>query len=182
MNNLTTQFTALKNNLESIAFLVSKGSSEKEAHTEVVQSLVLLAQIETKVNDLLKTSDFSSSNNYESKTIRYSNTNNGQGRDTSAEIKKVRRRLPRWFKNPNQYNSTILIGFLDLSENQSQVSTQMLRNKCELVNDFEGNYNQMKNFGEKNHGKVFEENNGVVSLWEPVQDFIMELYNEYKKV
>lgn len=36
----------------------------------------------------------------------------------------------------------------------------------------------MKNFGEKNHGKVFEERDGYVTLWEPVKDFILKLYNE----
>lgn len=38
----------------------------------------------------------------------------------------------------------------------------------------------MKNFGEKNHGKVFEENDGVITLWEPVQEFILELYKRFK--
>jgi hypothetical protein len=38
----------------------------------------------------------------------------------------------------------------------------------------------MKNFGEKNHGKVFEERDGYVTLWEPVKDFILNLYNKNK--
>lgn len=176
MNNLTSQFSTLKNNLESIAFLVSKGSSEKEAHTEVVRSLVLLAQIETNVNELIKTDNFS----YEQNPAK---PNNNQSSNIDAEIKKVRRKSPRWFKKTDQKNSMILIGFLELSSQNSHVSTQMLQNKCQLTNDvFERNYNQMKHFGEKNNGKVFEENNGIVSLWEPVQEFIIELYHEHKKV
>ncbi len=182
MNNLTSQFTALKNNLESVAFLVSKGSSEKEAHTEIVQSLVLLAQIEVGVNDLVKTKGNNAFNNIERKALNSPRSNYDSASEIDAEIKKVKRRTSRWFKNPSQYNSTILIGFLELSEKQSQVSTSILRNKCQLVNDFEGNYNQMKNFGEKNHGKVFEEKDGIINLWEPVQEHIIALYNQHKKV
>ncbi len=44
------------------------------------------------------------------------------------------------------------------------------------VEKFEGNYNQMKNFGLRNHAKVFQENNGYVSLWLPVSTFIKGLY------
>ena len=182
MNNLTSQFSALKNNLESVAFLVTKGSSEKEAHTEIVQSLVLLAQIEAEINDLVKIEDNNAFNNYERKTINSPHSNYSSVSEIDIEIKKVKRRTPRWFKNPSQYNSTILFGFLQLSEQESRVSTSMLRNKCQQVKDFDGNYNQMKNFGEKNHGKVFEEKDGIITLWEPVQEYILELYNQHKKV
>ncbi len=182
MNNLASQFTALRNNLESVAFLVSKGSSEKEAHTEIVQSLVLLAQIEAEVNDIMQINDNNALNYFERKNLSTPRSNYSSTSEIDSEIKKVKRRTPRWFKNPNQYNSIILIGYLELSETQSQISPSMLKNKCKQVSDFEGNYNQMKNFGEKNHGKVFEEKDGVITLWEPVQEYIMDLYDQYKKV
>ncbi|MDQ7001518.1 MAG: hypothetical protein Q9N02_02375, partial [Ghiorsea sp.] len=169
--------------LESAAFLVSKGRSEKEAHTEIVQSLVLLAQIESEINDLLESKDNNNNafNNYGRKTVNshLSNYTSTSTSEIDIEVNKVKRKTPRWFKNPNQYNSTILIGFLELSEQQLQVSTHMLKNKCHQVNDFEGHYNQMKNFGAKNYGKVFEEKDGIIMLWEPVKEYILELYNQY---
>ena len=187
MKAITSQFSKLKDSLEAVAFLVSKGSYEKEAHSRIVQSLVLLAQIETEVYDLLNTQGVSLAHNPEPKippsivtqngNITYSNNNKN---NVTLEAAKVRRRVPRWFKNPDQYNSTILNAFLELYDQQNQVAVQMLRNKCQTVSDFEGNYNQMKNFGEKNHGKVFEETNGIVTLWKPVKEFILELYKSQK--
>ena len=101
---------------------------------------------------------------------------------SSQDPNKTNRRVPRWFRNPSQYNSTILIGYLELAETNRRVTVSMLRSNCNSISDFSGNYNQMKNFGEKNHGKVFEETNEVISLWEPVKNFILEQYNSYKNV
>ena len=178
MKKISFQFSELKDNLESVAFLVSKGNSEKEAHAKIVQSLVLLSQIESEVNDLLKTKGFNQTNH--SHTEQKDSTIPMNNNSYDIEIKKVKRRVPRWFKNPSQYNSTILNCFLELSEQNSQITLQMLRNKCHVMNDFDGNYNQMKNFGEKNHGKVFEESNGIITLWEPVKEFILELSKKHK--
>jgi hypothetical protein len=188
MINFSTQFSGIKDNLESVAFLVSKGSSEREAHAKIVQSLVLLSQIEFEINNFLKKYDFNDKNTPELKItnplIREEENNSiSMGNNTNniaVEIEKVKRRVPRWFKNPNQYNSTILYCFLELSEFNSQITIQMLRDKCNALSDFDGNYNQMKNFGEKNHGKVFEESNGIITLWEPVKENIMELYKKTK--
>lgn len=92
------------------------------------------------------------------------------------EIKKVKRKIPRWFKNTHQINSRILVAFLTLKNNNIHVTPTVLREHCSEINDFKGNYNQMKNFGEKNHAKVFEEINNTIELWKPVEDFIFESY------
>ena len=55
----------------------------------------------------------------------------------------------------------------------------MIKSKCQHIADFSGNFSQMKNFGEKNHGKVFAENYGEINLWEPVEQFILEHYKAY---
>ncbi len=187
MQNLKSQFSTLKDNLETVAFLITKGNSEKEAHSKVVQSLVLLTQIESKISDLLTSKGYEQVSVLETRSqpwlsrkktnIPFSKAN---GDEIAGEIHKVKRKVPRWFKNSSQYNSIILYNFLELSEQQNQVTTKMLRNKCQVISDFDGNYNQMKNFGEKNHGKVFEETNGIITLWEPVKEFILDLYKQYK--
>jgi len=159
MNSNLTQVQKLKENLEIAAFLVSKGGSEREAHSKIVESLVLLSQF--------------NAHSFNLKSIKSKN-------ETDQEVEKVTRRLPNWFKKPSQYNSTILYSFLKLSETNQNVSLQALRADCQSVNDFDGNYNQMKNFGEKNHGKVFEERDGYVTLWEPVREYVLQLYNENK--
>ena len=98
--------------------------------------------------------------------------------ERDIEIKKVQKRVPRWFKRPHQINSTILLSFLELSEQFDDVTVEMLRDKCRNISDFEGNFNQMKNFGEKNHGKVFELKSGKIYLWKPVEQFILDKYNK----
>ncbi len=190
MKNITSNFSKLRDNLETVAFLVSKGNYEQKAHSKVVQSLVLLAQIELEVNYLLNINelDFADDSGTSINSALLSGKKNNIATTTNndlevaTEIKKVQRRIPKWFKNPSQYNSTILNGFLELSEKETQVTTQMLRNKCHIISDFDGNYNQMKNFGEKNHGKVFEERDGIITLWEPVEKFILELYLQQKSI
>lgn len=171
----------VRENLETVAFLISKEGSEKEAHSKIVESLVLLSQLE---EELKVTFNNSSSGSIEvtvptlgSQHRQYNNTKN----ETESEVKKVIRRLPRWFRNPSQLNSTILYNFLRLSEKNQSVSLQALRSECKALNDFDGNYNQMKNFGEKNHGKVFVERDGHVKLWDPIKEYVIELYNENKR-
>ena len=51
--------------------------------------------------------------------------------------------------------------------------------KADFVN-FDGNFNQMVNFGEKNHAKVFHIINGKVVLWKPVSEFILFEYEKIK--
>lgn len=113
------------------------------------------------------------------KTKEANTTPYAQSRE-KEEIKKVHRKIPRWFRNPHQINSRILIAFLKLKAKKDNVSPAELRSLCSDINDFEGNYNQMKNFGEKNHAKVFEENYNSINLWSQVEEFILEAFEPYK--
>ncbi len=100
------------------------------------------------------------------------------------EIQKVRRRVLLWKRRTGQVNSRILSLFMELSENgKNGVFVDMLEDEFgskypEEISLFQGNYNQMKNFGPRNHAKVFEEDEEkTVWLWEPVRDFIIETYS-----
>jgi hypothetical protein len=94
------------------------------------------------------------------------------------EIKKVEKRIPKWFRSPKQANSQILIIYMNLLGNKNAVNFKDLENSCIDIKGFKGHYNQMKNLGIKNHGKVFEENNYEIASWEPVKEFIV---NEFRK-
>lgn len=102
-----------------------------------------------------------------------------------CEIEKVQRKVPNWFNKPEQICSRILILFLKMSENGSKpISKKDFKEKFEnLYSDpFDSNYNQMKNFGVKNHAKVFSEDAlGDVRLWAPVNVFIKKCYESYLK-
>lgn len=94
----------------------------------------------------------------------------------TLEIDKVKRKIPLWIKKPSQINSRILNLYMALSKNDtSPVSHIDLKEKFEqsYCDSFESNFNQMKNFGTKNHAKVFSESKvGMISLWEPIAAFV----------
>jgi hypothetical protein len=98
------------------------------------------------------------------------------------EIEKVERKVPKWLKvGKTQINSIILITFLEMLEDKLYVSREKLMEKCgHLVNDFNGNFNQMAQFGKQNHGKVFEVYKNEVYLWKPVSKYILNLFQNTK--
>lgn len=106
----------------------------------------------------------------------------GQNKE-NIEIDKVKRKIPKWINHPTQINSRILGLYMLLSENGSR-SIHFDRLREEYLNKFnndkfDSNYNQMKNIAEKNHAKVFsEDEDGNISLWDPVADFIKNEYNQ----
>lgn len=159
MNIVESKLTQLKERLESAAFLVSKGGLEKEAHSKIVQSLVVLSEIE---GVLVKPKT----------TIAPEKSN-------IPETNKVKRRLKLWAKRPDQINSKILNAFLKLERSgASTITEDDLRKELPEEKSFESNFAQMKIIAEKNHGKVFEQYGENISLWSPVVADI----REYEKI
>jgi hypothetical protein len=99
----------------------------------------------------------------------------------SDEVQKVHRKVPRWLNKQSQYNYKILTTFMNLSnDNTTPVSVSLLEKHSNIEdNKFTSNFNQMKIISEKNHAKVFDEVYGEVKLWEPVANFIIELYTKH---
>ncbi|MDE6008597.1 MAG: hypothetical protein K2G90_05250 [Muribaculaceae bacterium] len=99
------------------------------------------------------------------------------------EIDKVRRRVPKWIRKPYQINATILNSYMELSQNGAlPVTVEELQSMCEGkgVEKFMGHYNQMKNFGLRNHAKVFMQPKytTLIYLWSPVATYIKGLYKK----
>lgn len=98
------------------------------------------------------------------------------------EIDKVKRKIPKWFNSPEQYNSIILLNYLELYDKQKEnVLVGELRAKCALVKafNFDLHFSQMQNIAPRNHAKVFNVNDGMISLWKPVKEFILSEYDKY---
>lgn len=167
MSTSCSLISDIRTAIQSAAFLISKEGAEKEAHSELVQSLVLLSQLEKEIS-------IDSSSAVTSRTMASS----ASFTSPQEEKSKVEKRVPKWFRNPQQINSKILMRYLELSQSDPFLTQNKLRAKCKDIKDFDGNYNQMKNFGPKNHGKVFEENGGCIELWEPVKEFILDQYEQ----
>ena len=56
------------------------------------------------------------------------------------------------------------------------------KGEIKLLNDNQKiieNFRQMKTVSDKNHAKVFTEEDGFITLWSPVANFIVE---EYEKI
>ena len=97
------------------------------------------------------------------------------------QINKVIPKLSKWFRNENMICSQILINYLSLAENNDCVEYDILAEKCKNIKTFKSNFEQMKNFGEKNHGKVFDILGSVIKLWKPVENDIYREYEKFKK-
>ena len=98
------------------------------------------------------------------------------------EIKKVKRKIPTWFSKPNQLNHKILVSYLKLSNKNTKsvkiediISTLDMNDNQKIIE----NFRQMKTVSDKNHAKVFTEEDGFITLWSPVANFIVE---EYEKI
>lgn len=98
----------------------------------------------------------------------------------SQEIERVKNRVPGWFKKPGQFNSQILISFLEMQGKKRFVNLSDLEKACSGIKTFKTNYVAMKNIAPHNSGKVFDENEkNEITLWEPVEEFIMMEYNRF---
>ena len=99
----------------------------------------------------------------------------------SSEIQKVHRKVPRWLKNPSQYNYKILTAFMTISNNNTTpISISLLEKHSNIEdNKFTSHFNQMKIISERNHAKVFDEAYGEVKLWKPIASFIINLYKQH---
>lgn len=150
MKDPISNLNALKRLLEETAFAASSLEDSALIHRRLISALVLVEETENMLN-----------------------TRNDSERLSIDEVTKVKRRLKLWSKRPQQLNTRILRTFLELERSKKNVTEAMLREK---FNDesFDTNFVQMKNIAEKNHGKVFEQNGPIVTIWPPVEDAVRE--------
>jgi hypothetical protein len=99
-------------------------------------------------------------------------------KETEQEIEKIKKRIGRWFANKKQKNSRILYAFIKLFKENNEIVTFKELKRETGIEGFEQNFDQMKNFGPKNHGKIFEQKGEKICFWKEVEDII---WNEYKK-
>lgn len=159
MSDIELKLSLLKKTLESAAFLVSKGSAEKEAHSEIIQSLILVSEIESLFALPKKTGAPSGSENH--------------------EAKKVRRRLRLWAGRQNQINAKILNAYLRLQKSgRKTITEQDLKNELPDEQSFDSNFAQMKIIAERNHGKIFDQHGEQITIWGPISADV----REYEKI
>jgi hypothetical protein len=160
MSKIESKLDSLKQHLESAAFLVSRGESEKEAHAEIVRSLIIVSELKSSLNK-------QSSEPLQKPMSR---------KPTDVEeVRKVNRRLKLWAGRQSQINSKILNAFLKLKRSGLTTITEAaLRNELPQEKSFESNFAQMKIIAPNNHGKVFEQYGENISIWDPVVRAVKE--------
>lgn len=104
---------------------------------------------------------------------------NEDSNELENEVRRVQNKLPRWFRNKNQYNSRILYAFIRLHEKNPNVTLEDLKRESNLET-FDINFTQMKTIAPQNHGKVFELEGQYVKLWDRVEDIVWSYYEQYK--
>ena len=91
-------------------------------------------------------------------------------------------RIPRWARNPQQNNHKILRAFFELKQEFGNVTLDALRRRCSdpsghpntYVPHFDNNYSQMKFDNGNSHGKVFEEHDGYITIWDRISDTLQK--------
>lgn len=101
---------------------------------------------------------------------------------TEWEWGKAINRIPRWARNPQQNNHKILRAFFELKHEIGNVTLEALRRRCSEPNEhpntyvphFDNNFSQMKFDNGNSHGKVFEEHNGYITIWDRISDTLQK--------
>ncbi|MGX3045273.1 hypothetical protein [Helicobacter sp. T3_23-1056] len=110
--------------------------------------------------------------------------------DLSDEDKKainqIKCRAPLWFAKPNKKVSIILLTFLQLSNaNQKEIPLDILIDECYKNPNFDSkqnvknNYAKMKSAKGNPNGRIFDEQNGKVVLWDKAKHIILREYETY---
>ena len=101
-------------------------------------------------------------------------------KEIKHEVEKVKRKLSRWAKNPQQINSQTLTCYLQLRTDHRYVDKEMLKSMC-MENDlsaeqFDTNFAQMKNIAKKNYGEVFDAKSDCIEIWRPVAQAVRQYF------
>lgn len=102
---------------------------------------------------------------------------------------KANRKIPIWAQRVNQNNHKIIKAFLLIEKENGEVSREKLTSRCSnkdlypetYVNDFNGNFAQMKTDASNSHGKVFVMNGDRVEIWDEVMETLMKYKDEFIK-
>ena len=159
---------------KKISATVNKSVHEKFTVALMLTGETQSAAIEKCMKDYISKVFFSESE-------KFSNTT-----PLSTETPKALKRIPRWAKNSDQINHKIIRAYFLLTENNEQITVYDMERLCLDANKpdtycptFRNNYAQMKIETQKSIGKVFEETNGFVTLWDRIEETLLKYKNDF---
>ena len=155
--------------------LIGDSTSKDQLHRD---SLELLLAIHELDNTFKHEISIFQSHVGKKKNLSFQPDAAAQQENVKYEIDKICQRIPKWAIRQHQINAKILTLFLQIEkEGCSNITEQMLMDKYNNHSEFYRNFTQMKVIAPKNHGKVFDVENGIVKIWEPIKHVV----EEYKK-
>ena len=171
-NYMRVMIDELKENAENMVYQTGQELDYKALHGLALE--VLLGLVDVK--KFLEQENVPYSMTKPARGLQIEENNHVVSQE-AKEVAKVKNRLQRWANNPKQINSQILTAYLQLQQSGiSSIREKQLKDQyVKLGGDearFYKNYPQMKSISERNHGKVFDENNGVISIWARVEDLV----------
>lgn len=99
-------------------------------------------------------------------------------------ISKAQRKLIKWAENLESMPSKILDVYYHLSSvtKKDFIDINLLehtfKSAKEDVPSFRQNFDQMKNFSEKNHAKIFDvQSSGHIAIWPPVRQYVEHFWD-----
>jgi hypothetical protein len=159
--------------------LGNKDESAKKVLDMTIKAKILLSEIGTLLPKINIHQHVEKDNSMQQDTTKVINNHSQHN-----EINKVKKKLLKFWSKPERQhniNARILNAFLELKHSgNTHITEEYLQNKLPDIEfySFYSNFNQMKNKGEKNHGKVFHETMNVIEIWGPVKKFV----DEYEKI
>lgn len=167
INTLLKQLKDIAKELALAIPMIDSTSNLGHLHSQSLDLLIGLSELESKIAQTMVISIDSQVMRTKMSTI-----------DEDQEVKKVRGRLLRWGNNPNQINSRILTLFLKLKKTGEPVTVDALRLAYGNASEFDKNFVQMKMISERNHGKVFDVEDGFIELWPKVREYVEAFANQ----
>ena len=165
-----------KMNKKKITFL-----TDNETHEKFTVALMLAGENQTNaLNNCMK--------EYISRVFAQVSEKYASNSPLSTEAPKAIRRIPRWANNPDQINHKILRAYLLLQKESDKITVYDIEKLClnadrqdTYVPTFRNNFMQMKIETPKSTGKVFEEKNGFVEIWDRVKDVVAKYEDAFTK-
>ena len=150
-----------------------EGPSKDQLHRSALELLLEVHQFES-----IFLQSYSGNQTPTKKTPRSQSDKDYDDETLKDEINKIQRRLPLWARKQHQINSRILTLFLKMKEEDlSDITEQMLTERYNNPSEFYTNFQQMKSIAPKNHGKIFNVEDGFVRIWEPIQQLVQDYKN-----
>ena len=167
-------YIKVKTALEEISYKLASGTPPREVYAMLI-SLINELEVMNQNKSEERTNAFPTYYPHQQQGEAMLNDNEEK---IIHETRKIDRKLQRWAHEGNQHqqNARTLNAFLTLQwEEKKRITKYDMKIKIggdDVHQWFEGNFSQMKNYGENNQAKVFCMNGDAIEIWPPAEEYV----------